>query len=314
MGDDLQDDPKSEQRSVLISGGSGLIGRYLTSILAAEGFRVSLLSRQAKQSGETRTFRWNPEKGYLDPSAFEGVDCLIHLAGANLGERNWSPSRRREIISSRVDSANLLFRTVRDNNFKLKAFICSSAVGYYGSVTSERIYSEEDPPSNDFLGRTCRLMEEAAEQFAGIGIRTVRIRSGVVLARDDGALVRLMKPAKLGLVVRLGSGHQYFPWIHIDDLCKIYMKAVKDTCMNGAYNAVAPEYINHHDFVMVMAAIMKRPVILPSVPGWIIKTVLGEMSDIVLKGSRISPEKIIGSGFIFRYQRAADALKNIIKD
>jgi uncharacterized protein (TIGR01777 family) len=313
MGDDLKDSPKAGPPSVLISGGSGLIGRYLTSILVAEGFKVSLLSRQAKRSGELRSWRWDPEKGYLDPAAFEGIDFLIHLAGANIGERNWSFYRRREIISSRVDSANLLFRTVRENNYKLNAFICASAVGYYGSMTSERIYSEEDPPSNDFLGRTCRLMEEAADQFAGIGIRTVKIRSGVVLANGEGALARLMKPAKLGLVVRLGSGKQYFPWIHIDDLCRIYLKAIKDNNMNGAYNAVAPGHISHGDFVMLMAAFMRRPVILPPVPGWIIKTTMGEMSDIVLKGSRISPEKIIGLGFSFRHKSAADALKNIIK-
>ena len=313
MSDDPIKDQYGKSPSVLITGGSGLIGKYLTKLLLDEGFKVSRLSRQEKLSGETRSFRWDPENGYIDPEAFKGVDYLVHLAGANIGEKRWSPQRRREIISSRVDSANLLFRTVSENKYKLNAFISASAVGYYGSLTSERIYSEVDPPSADFLGQTCRLIEEAADQFAGTGIRTVKIRSGVVLAKDDGALVRLMKPAKSGLVVRLGSGKQYFPWIHIDDICKIYLKAIQDDTMYGAYNAVAPDHITHDDFVRTMAAVMKRPVILPSVPGWIIKTAMGEMSDIVLKGSRISSEKIIGSGFIFRYKSAEDALVNIIK-
>ena len=195
--------------------------------------------------GRVRSFRWDPEKGYLDPEALEGIDYLVHLSGANIGEKQWSFSRRVEIINSRVESANLLFRTVSENNIKLNAFITASAVGYYGSVTSEKIFTEADPPADDFLGRTCRLLEEAADQFTGIGIRTVRIRSGVVLAKNEGVLVRLMKPARFGLVVRAGSGKQYFPWIHIEDLCRIYLKAIQDQNMQGAYNAVAPEHINH---------------------------------------------------------------------
>ncbi len=298
--------------SVLISGGSGLIGKYLTPLLLAEGYRVSHLSRQANCSGVVRSFKWDPAKGYLDPEAFEGIDYLVHLAGANIGEQRWTFRRRSEIIGSRVDSANLLFRTVNENKYKLKAFISASAVGYYGSGTSERIYTEEDPPSVDFLSRTCRLMEEAADQFTSIGIRTVRIRSGVVLAKNDGALKRLMTPARLGLVMRLGSGKQYFPWIHIEDLCRIYLKAIKDQNMQGAYNAVAPEHINHSYFVRTMAGVMKRPVILPPVPGWIFKTAMGEMAEIVLSGSRISSEKILGSGFSFRYKNSKNALENII--
>jgi uncharacterized protein (TIGR01777 family) len=312
MDKNRKDDNQERGLAVLISGGSGLIGRYLTSLLLAEGFRVSHLSRQANSSGEVRTFRWDPAKRYLNPAVLEGIDYIVHLSGANIGETPWSVSRRSEIISSRVDSANLLFTTVRDHNHKLKAFISASAVGYYGSVTSERIYSEENPPSKDFLGRTCRSWEEAADLFAGIGIRTVRIRTGVVLAKNDSALTRLMNPARFGLVIRLGSGKQYFPWIHIEDLSRIYLKAVQDNNMRGAYNAVAPEHINHTDFIRVMAGVMKRPVILPPVPGWFIKTALGEMSDLVLKGSRISSEKIVGSGYSFRYKSAKEALENII--
>jgi uncharacterized protein len=299
--------------NVLITGGSGLIGRHLTLVLQAEGYRVSYLSRQKEVSGKVRVFGWDPSKEYLNTEVLEGIDYIVHLAGANLGEKRWSVSRKKEIINSRVDSANLLFRKVSENNCRPKAFISASAVGYYGSVTSDRIFSEEDPPSGDFLGATCRSWEEAADHFAGIGIRTVMIRSGVVLAKRDSTLTRLMNPARFGLVVRLGSGKQYFPWIHIDDLCSIYLKAVKDQNMQGAYNAAAPQHINHNDFVRTMAGIMKRPVILPPVPGWILKTALGEMSDIVLKGSRISSEKIIKSGFSFRFKRLEDALENIIR-
>jgi uncharacterized protein len=312
MAENMEDDKNERRQSVLITGGSGLIGRHLTSALLAEGYKVSHLSRKTNSFGRVKVYKWDPEKGYINPRVFEGIDYVVHLAGANIGEKQWSVSRRKEIISSRVDSAILLFRTVSENNLKLNAFISASAVGYYGSVTSEKIYSEEDPPSDDFLGRTCRLMEEAALQFAGIGIRTVRLRTGVVLAKDDGALIRLMNPARFGLVVRLGSGKQYFPWIHIEDICRIYLKAIQDQNMQGPYNAVAPQYINHSDFVRSMAAVMKRPVILLPVPGWIIKTIMGEMSDIVLTGSRISSEKIIRTGFSFRFKKLDEALENII--
>jgi uncharacterized protein (TIGR01777 family) len=299
--------------SALITGGSGLIGRYLTSLLLAEGYKVSHLSRQTNSFGKVRVFRWDPVKDYLDPGVLEGIDYLIHLSGANIGEKRWSESRKKEIISSRVDSANLLFRSVAQNNFKLKAFITASAVGYYGSLTSEKIFTEDDPASDDFLGTTTRLWEEAASMFEKNGIRTVRIRTGIVLEKNDSALRKLMAPARAGLVVRTGSGRQYFPWIHIEDLCNIYLKAIRDEKMSGAYNAVAPQHISHDEFIRIMANLMKRPVILPPVNGWLIKLVLGEMAGVVLNGSRVSCERIQRAGFDFRFSSAEDALRNILE-
>ncbi len=300
--------------SVLISGASGLVGRYLISTLLSEGYEVSCLSRTSLCNGKVKTFFWDPSKGIIDHAAFEGIDSIVHLSGANLADKRWTTSRKNEIIASRVDSAKLLFKTVREHNIKLNAFVSASAVGYYGALTSDRIFSEEDPPSDDFLSTTCRLWEEAADLFAGIGIRTVKIRTGIVLERSEGAFSRLLKPAKYGLIVRPGSGKQYFPWIHIEDLCGIYLKALTDRNMNSAYNAVAPEDINYNDFVRSMARLMRRPLILLPVPGWVLKAALGEMSDIVLRGSRISAEKITDSGYSFRFKRVDEALKNILAD
>jgi uncharacterized protein len=299
--------------SVLITGGSGLIGRYLTSALLAEGYKVSHLSRQTNGFGKVRVFRWDPANEYLNPEAFEGIDYLVHLSGANIGEKRWTKRRKEEILNSRKKSAGLLFRIVAENRINLKAYITSSATGYYGSVTSDRIFSEDDPPAADFLGSTCRLWEEVADQFEDLGIRTVRIRTAVVLEKNDSALSKLMTPAKYGIVVRLGNGKQYFPWIHINDLCNIYLKAVADRKMAGAYNAVAPEHVNHNDFVRTMARVMSKPVFLPPVPAWILRTTLGEMSDIMLKGSRISSEKIINAGYRFRFDKLDTALENIIR-
>ena len=168
------------------------------------------------------------EKEILDPVALDGVDYVIHLAGANIGEKRWSEKRRKEIVSSRVDSALLLHRIVNENNIMLKAFISASAVGYYGSATTEKIYTEEDQPAMDFLASTCRQWEGAADTFEKSGIRTVKIRTAMVLEKNDSALKRLMMPANFGFLVRLGSGRQYMPWIHMSDLCSIYLKAIED--------------------------------------------------------------------------------------
>jgi uncharacterized protein (TIGR01777 family) len=297
--------------SILITGGSGLIGRYLTSALLAEGYVVSHLSRNGT-TGKVKVFKWDPENKYIDPAAFDGVDYLIHLAGANIGEKRWTRRRKEEIVNSRVASGKFLHEVIAGNNIKLKAFITASATGYYGSLTTDRIFTEEDPPSGDFLGTTCRLWEEGADLFARMGIRTVKIRTAVVLEKSDSALGKLMKPARFGLAVQLGTGRQYFPWIHIDDLCKIYVKAVSDEGMYGPYNAVSPEQINHSEFIRTMAAVMGIPFFLPPVPAWILRAAMGEMSEIVLSGSRISAEKIIKAGYNFRFEKLDRALKNII--
>jgi uncharacterized protein len=300
--------------TVMITGGNGLVGKYLTSNLLSAGYHVLVLSRNTDPSDKVKAFSWNPEKKIIDPAIFEGVDYLIHLAGTNIGEKRWTKKRKEEIITSRTGSAMFLHKIISENKINLKAFISASAIGYYGSVTSEKIFREEDPPSEDFLGKTCRLWEEGADLFTNIGIRTVKIRTAVVLEKNDSPLSKLMKPARFGVVVRLGNGRQYFPWIHIKDLCGIYMKAIEDKNMHGAYNAVAPEHVNHNDFVRTMARIMNLPVFIPPVPAWILRKVIGEMSDIVLKGSRISGDKIINAGFNFRFKKLDDALRNVIQD
>jgi len=297
---------------ILITGGSGLIGSRLTDLLLARGFSVAHLSRRQGHYGKAQSFSWDPEKGLIDPAALEGIDCIIHLAGANIGEKRWSNTRKKGIINSRVKSAELLLKACADTNRWPKTFISASATGYYGSVSSERIFTENDEPADDFLGNTCRLWEEAAKKFAERGVRTLMIRTAVVLDKQDSALSRLTLPARFGLVTRLGTGRQYFPWIHISDLCNIYLKAVSDNQPSGAYNAVAPQHVTHDEFIAVMAEVMKRPVFLPHVPAWVLKLVLGDLSDVVVKGSRVSSEKITASGFDFLFPDLHDALEDVL--
>jgi hypothetical protein len=298
--------------SVLITGGSGLIGKYLTSSLLEKGYRVSHLSRKATRGENVKSFVWDPEKNIVDPAAFKDIDFIVHLAGANIGEKRWTEKRKKEILDSRVHSAGFLFETVQKLGISLKAYISASASGIYGSVTSERIFSETDPPAGDFLGTVCKSWEESADLFADKGIRTVKIRTAVVLEKSDSALSKLMMPAKFGFLVQTGSGKQYMPWIHINDLINIYVKAIEDPLMSGAYNAVAPQHVTHKEFMKALGAKMKKPVLPIPVPEFVLRTFLGEMSDVVLKGSRISDRKIISSGYNFNFGTLEEALSQIL--
>lgn len=312
MSENQPDINLTERLSVLISGGSGLVGRYLTNTLLSRGYKVSHLSRKAGQSGNVRVFKWDPEHNIVDSQAFEGVDFLIHLAGANIGERRWTKKRKQEIQSSRVDSTRLLYKTINDNGIRLKAFISASAIGYYGSVTSDKIFKEGDLPATDFLGMTCKMWEEAADLFENSATRTVKIRTAVVLEKSDSALSKLMKPARFGFLLKTGDGGQYIPWIHIKDLCNIYLKAITDSEMRGAFNAVSPRHITGREFMQTLSIVMKRPVFPIPVPAIVLKAVLGEMADVILKGSRASSDKIINSGYSFIFSSLQDALIDAI--
>ena len=305
---------KSPENSplVLITGGRGLIGRYLTSLLLSKGYRVSYLSRQSNQFGKVRIFRWDPDNDIIDPVVFEGVDYIIHLAGSNLGEKRWSRGRKEEIISSRVASARLIYNVITENNIPLKAFITASATGYYGAVTTDRVFSEEDPPAKDFTGTVCRMWEEAADLFSNYGIRTVKIRTAMVLEKYDSALSRLLKTASYGIFPILGGGRQYMPWIHINDLCNIYLKALQDSKMNGPYNAVSPSITTNAQFMRALAYALRKPFFNPPVPAFMLKASMGEMADIILKGSRVSSEKLTSSGFEFMFPKLEEALDNLL--
>jgi uncharacterized protein len=304
--------PEKNNNTVLITGGSGLVGRYVTSALLSEGYEVIHLSRKSSHFGKVRIYRWDPEKKFIDKAFTEEIDYIIHLAGSNIGEKRWSASRKEDILKSRVDSAKFLHRIIKERNIRLKAFISASGVGYYGSETSDKIYSETDPPGTDFIATTCRLWEDAAELFQSEGIRTVKIRSGLVLEKNNGALKRFLIPAKFGLFPVIGTGRHFISWIHIRDICSIYLKVLKDNNFEGAYNAVSPQYVSYYDFVRTLALVMKRIFFHFPVPSPVLKIFLGEMSDIILRGSRISSKKIKNAGFQFAFADLHEALQNVI--
>ncbi len=296
--------------TVLITGGTGLIGKHLTVKLQEKGYSVLYLSRTTEKSSSIKTFEWDYKENIIDIDTFNDIDYIIHLAGANIGNKRWTNKRKQLILDSRVKTGQLLFNKIKEQNKQLKAFISASAIGYYGTITSEKIFKETDLPANDFLGKVCSQWEKTADKFKELGIRTVKIRTGVVLTEKGGALSKMAIPVKMGIGSAIGTGKQYLPWIHIDDLCGIYVKAVEDATMNGSFNAVAPEHTTNKDFVKSIASVLNKPFWFPNVPAFLIKLVFGEMSSILLKGSRISSDLIISKGYSFTFPNLKKALIN----
>ncbi len=297
---------------VLITGGRGLVGKHLIPLLIENGFEVVVLSRSKTDNTDYRVYQWNIEKQEIEKGAFDNVSHIIHLAGANIGEKRWSMERKKVLLESRVNSAQLICNSIKRLNVKLKSFVSASATGIYGTLTSERIFTESDPSADDYLGQLCSLWEKSADDFIETGARVVKLRTGIVLTSKGGALERIIKPIKMGIGSPLGSGKQFLPWIHINDLCKIYLKALTDEMMSGAINAVAPNYITNKELTVSLARVLQKPLWLPRVPSMLIKAIFGEMSDIILKGSRVSAEKMINTGVSFKYKEIKVALDSLI--
>jgi uncharacterized protein (TIGR01777 family) len=295
---------------ILISGGSGLIGSALTKLLLANGHEVNHLSRSKLSENGIPTFVWDVEKGEIDDAAFEGVEAIIHLAGAGIADGRWTEQRKKIIIDSRVESANLLYQKAKELNTPLKVFVSASGISYYGMDTTEKIYSETDPPSDDFIGTCCVLWEKAADQFSDLA-RVVKFRTGIVLAANGGALEKIAQPVKLGFGAPLGSGEQWVPYIHIDDLCAMYRAAIENENYHGVYNAVNGDHVTNGDLTKETAKALKKPLWLPNVPSFVLKAAFGEMGRLILEGSRASAKKIQSVGFQFKYNTLRDALRNI---
>ncbi|MDF2552437.1 MAG: hypothetical protein K0R77_1712 [Chryseobacterium sp.] len=295
---------------IVITGASGSVAKVLAKKLENE-YSVRFLTRTKKHEND---FEWNIEKGTIDEKAFENVNHIIHLAGANISEKRWSDERKKEIISSRFDSAQLIFRTLQKKNIRLKSFISASATGIYGAITSQTIFREEDEKGNDFLSEVVILWEKAADEFSekGIAERVVKIRTSVVLSEKDGALKKMAVPVKLGIGSPIGTGRQYIPWIHMDDLCEVYKFALKNENMSGAYNASAPQHTDNENFTKEIAEVLDKSTFMPNIPGFMMKILFGELSVVLLEGSRTSSEKLQNAGFTFKFPELKSALKDLL--
>lgn len=297
-------------KNILITGGSGMVGSRLTTLLVKQGYDVSHLGRSRKRKG-VKTFLWDPMRNEIEKEALKNISVVVHLAGAGIADKRWNAHRKKEILESRTQSARLIRNALLKEGHQMDAFISASGINYYGLEDAGNAFVESDEPGNDFMARVSYAWEREADAFAALGVRVVKIRTGVVLSRDSIALRRIAFPVKLFVGAPLGTGRQYFNWIHLDDLCCMYLRAIEDHSLQGPYNGVSPDPVTNSALTREIADILKRPLWLPGVPAFVVRAVAGEVADIVLKGGRVSADKIQEAGFHFQFPTLRSALENI---
>ena len=301
--------------TVLITGGTGMIGHSLRSVLLEKGYRVIVLTRD-KSKQETNIngldyAEWDVEKMKIDKEAIAAADYIIHLAGAGVADKRWTAKRKQEIISSRVKSGELLVKALNETSNKVKAVISISGIGYYGPDTGGKAFVESDSSFSDFLGDTCVKWEAAIQPVETIGKRLVIFRTGVVLSNKGGAIKEFKKPLRFGFATILGSGKQIVSWIHIDDAVKMFLYAIENNLLSGIYNAVSPGPVSNKELILQLAKTNNRFYIPFIVPAFILKIVVGELSIEVLKSATVNSKKVEGSGFVFQYPTIESAIRKL---
>ena len=303
-------------QTVLITGGTGLVGKRLTTFLTDKGYRVIILSRSVK-AHETNALvsyaAWNVEKQTIDVQAVQQADAIIHLAGAGVVDKRWTDAYKKQIVESRTLSSKLIIDTLKKYPHQVKTIISASAIGFYGpDVDTGKLFTETDKPATDFLGQTCVLWEQSILLAANMDIRVCTLRTGIVLSNEGGALAEFKKPIKYGIAAILGSGKQVISWLHIDDLCRMYIYAMENNAMKGSYNAVADVPVTNKQLTLKLAEAIKGKFFVPlHVPAFVLKIMLGASSIEVLKSTSVSNAKLKGTGFTLLYPTIETAITEL---
>jgi uncharacterized protein len=302
-------------QTVMITGGTGLVGRILAKQLAEKKYHVIILTRKLPANAansKTITYAlWDIANKYIDSTALQQADYIIHLAGAGVMDKAWTDAYRQEIQDSRVKSSQLLVETLQKNNNKIKAVISASAIGWYGEddAANKKVFTETDPAASGFLGDTCRRWEESIHPVRHMGKRLAIFRTGIVLSNEGGALAEFKKPLQFGVAGILGSGKQMISWIHVDDLCRMFIAAMENEQIAGIYNAVAPLPVSNKTLTLLLAKKIRGRLFIPlHVPTFMLKLLLGGRSIEILKSTTVSCEKIKNTGFVFLYPDIEAAL------
>ena len=305
--------------TILITGGTGLIGKALTNALLEKNYKVIILTRgavnQHTKTGNLSYAQWDIHNQQIEKEAINSADYIIHLAGAGVADKRWTKKRKQEIVNSRVKSSELIVKALKEIPNNIKAVINASAIGWYGAdpvIPNPKPFREDDPNDNAFLGETCKLWEKSLEPVKKMGKRLIKLRTGIVLSNEGGALKEFKSSLRFGVAAILGNGKQIISWIHIDDLVRLYIAAIEDQNMNGVYNAVAPAPVSNKGLTLQLARMQKGNFFIPvHVPTFVLKMVLGEMSVEVLKSATVSCDKVHYGGFIFLYPSIEAALANL---
>jgi uncharacterized protein (TIGR01777 family) len=299
-------------RKVLITGGTGLIGKNLTKMLQDRGYEVAWVSRERKKVGNVQVFQWDVERGYLEEGTLEHADYLIHLSGAGVAEQRWTPERQKVILESRTKSIELITQKMKEKDIRPRAFISASGSGYYGADTGNQRNTENTEAGHDFLSTVSVAWEKATDEIASMGVRTVQLRTGVVLSQEGGAIQKMAQPAQFGMGAALGSGEQWVSWIHIDDICRVYIAAMENESWAGPYNAVTASPVTNKQLTKTICAVLHRPLWLPNVPEFALRIAFGAMASIVLGSSYVVNERLAReTDFNYQFPELQGALEAI---
>ena len=299
--------------TVLITGATGLIGREIVKQCHDKGFNVHYLTTsKSKLATESnyKGFFWNPNNNEIDHSCFDGVSTIINLVGASISKR-WTKPYKKEILESRTKTAQLLQDTIRLYNYNIKHVVSASAIGIYPSSFTNYYDEAYDQNSDSFLGTVVAQWEDAIDGFKELGCKVAKIRIGLVLARQGGALPEIIKPIKFGAGAAFGNGKQWQSWIHVTDLADIFLHVVAHK-LEGVYNGVAPNAVTNSELTKTVAKVLHRPLIMPNIPKPLMKLILGEMHMLLFESQRVSSDKIKAKGFYFKYANLKPALIDIL--
>ncbi len=308
--------------SVLITGGTGLVGTAVKALLEHKGYEVVLLTRsKTPLKGQAH---WDINAGTIDSAAIAAADYIIHLAGAGVADKRWSTSRKQEILDSRTKSSALLVKALQETPNKVKAVISASAIGWYGpdqinthnNDLAAQGFVETDPSYPDFLGTTCAAWEASiapvTNNTSGLQKRLVCLRTGIVLSKNGGALKEFLKPLAVRMAAVLGNGKQMISWIDVRDLAKMFVYALENENISGSYNAVAPAPVSNKTLTQTLAKVLYGKFYITTyVPSFVLKIMLGEMSIEVLKSTTVSAQKILNAGFVFDYPTITNSLSTL---
>lgn len=301
---------------VIVTGGTGLIGRRLVSSLVGDGHRVTVLSRRGKSAGgfeEGVTLEaWDGRSAEPLTSIVDGSDAVVHLAGESIAGGRWTAERKRRIRDSRVDSSRAVAAAIEASSARPEVLVQASAVGYYGSRGDE-LLTESSAPGEGFLAEVCELWEAASAGVEALGVRRPVVRTGVVLDTDGGALPQMVLPFKLFAGGPVGSGRQWLPWIHRDDEVGALRFVLERDGASGPYNLTAPEPLTNREFSRELGRVLSRPSLLPA-PGFALRLAMGEMAELVLEGQRVVPQRLLDEGYAFRFPTAGAALEDLLRD
>lgn len=308
--------------TILLAGGTGLIGTELQKFLGENGYRVIVLSRAGGKREDSNVkslpeiFFWDPSQNKIDREAIEQADVIINLAGAGVADKRWTKARKKEIAESRVNSGKLIVKALSEIPNRVKLVINSSGIGWYGAdplIPNPHPFTEDMPPDKEFLGITCKAWEDSIQPVTGLGKRLVIFRTGIVLTTKGGALAEFLKPLQWGVAGILGSGRQIISWIHIHDLCRLFLFAIQNDNVQGVYNAVSPQPVSNKAFTIRLAQKKRGRFYIPLyVPSFVLKLILGETSVEVLKSATVSSHRINREGFVFNYENIDAAFDTLL--